>query len=317
MELIKNTRVTFHPVGHIYKLDGKKRLIGVTSLMKKFGLSVDYSDIPDDVLKRAADRGTAIHKTFEDYDNKKMVAQTPELKAYRKLGLNVLASEYLVSDNETVASSIDKVLYVDDATVDIADVKTTSKFYGDTVGIQLGIYAYLFERQNPGIKVRDCYGIHVDGKGSTVKVKLKPVERWPVEKAIELIGWERDGIDPSEVAPATEAPAPSLTSLLPAAAAEKVVEAERTIASLKESIKKFEESVAEYRDSIVRHMQGNGIKKMEFSGCSFTLKDEYTRESIDSAALRKKYPDIATECTKTTTVKASVIFKENNNQKTS
>ena len=38
MELIKNTRVTFHPVGHIYKLDGKKRLIGVTSLMKKYGL---------------------------------------------------------------------------------------------------------------------------------------------------------------------------------------------------------------------------------------------------------------------------------------
>lgn len=309
MELIKNTRVTFHPVGHIYKLDGKKRLIGVTSLMKKYGLSVDYSDIPEDVLKRAADRGTAIHKVFEDYDNGREVVETPELKAYRKLGLNVLESEYLVSDNETLASSIDKVLYVDDATVDIADVKTTSRFHDDTVGIQLGIYAYLFERQNPGIKVRDCYGIHVRNGGA----KLIKVERWPSGKAAELIGWERDGIDPSEVAAEKEAPAPSLTSLLPAKAAEKVVEAERTIASLKESIKKFEDSVAEYRDSIVRHMQGNAIKKMEFSGCSFTLKDEYTRESIDSAALRKKYPDIAIECTKTTTVKASVIFKENYN----
>lgn len=313
MELIKNTRVTFHPVGHIYKLDGKKRLIGVTSLMKKYGLSVDYSDIPEDVLKRAADRGTAIHKVFEDYDNKEMVVETPKLKAYKKLGLNVLASEYLVSDNETVATSIDKVLFVDEETVDLADVKATSRFYDEPVSRQLGISAHLFELQNPGIRVRNCYGIHVDEKGSTVKVKLKPVERWPVERVVELIGWERDGVDPSEVAPATEAPAPSLTSLLPAKAAEKVVEAERTIASLKESIKKFEDSVAEYRDSIVRHMQGNGIKKMEFSGCSFTLKDEYTRESIDSAAIRKKYPDIATECTKTTTVKASVIFKENNN----
>ena len=62
MQLANNTRIFFDETSHTYLLDDDKILIGVTSLMKKFGLSPDYSGIPEATLKKAAEEGTAIHK---------------------------------------------------------------------------------------------------------------------------------------------------------------------------------------------------------------------------------------------------------------
>ena len=110
MKLKVNKKVFFSDIVHCYLNDKGEELIGVTSLMKKHGLGADYSGIPQDVLERAAERGSRVHRLLEDYDNGKAVEDCPILQSYKSLGLQVAASEYLISDNRTVASSIDKVL---------------------------------------------------------------------------------------------------------------------------------------------------------------------------------------------------------------
>ena len=106
MELRNNTRVFFDPLSHTY-LMGDKILTGVTTLMRKHGLSPDYSGIPKATLDKAAEEGTAIHKEIEDYDNGLSVLRTPLIEDYIALcqqnGLKFLANEYLVSDDESVA----------------------------------------------------------------------------------------------------------------------------------------------------------------------------------------------------------------------
>lgn len=71
MRLKKNSKVFFSDIVHCYLNDKGEELIGVTSLMKKHGLGADYSGIPQDVLERAAERGSRVHKLLEDYDNGK------------------------------------------------------------------------------------------------------------------------------------------------------------------------------------------------------------------------------------------------------
>lgn len=53
-------RVVFNEEQHTYWL-GDKRLISVTRLLKKHGLSTDYSAVNPDVLEKAAKKGTAVH----------------------------------------------------------------------------------------------------------------------------------------------------------------------------------------------------------------------------------------------------------------
>ena len=52
---------SFRPEDHTYWLDGKK-LPGVTSILKLLG---GYEGIPERVLRKAADRGTAVHAVTE------------------------------------------------------------------------------------------------------------------------------------------------------------------------------------------------------------------------------------------------------------
>ena len=124
-KLNKVTRVEFYPFTHQYILDGEKALIGVTCLMRNQGLSPDYSFIDQDVLDHAADLGTQAHEAIEAYCNGETTPDIPLIKSFKKLGLDIIATEYLVTDYEVVASSIDLVAKVDDNTVDLIDMKRT------------------------------------------------------------------------------------------------------------------------------------------------------------------------------------------------
>ena len=109
MKLVKNEKVFFSEEAHIYLNENGDELIGVTSLMRKHGLGADYSGIPEATLRRAAEEGTALHKEIEDYETGQAVLISPLIQEYQKLGLKCVAVEYLVSDDTTVASSIDGV----------------------------------------------------------------------------------------------------------------------------------------------------------------------------------------------------------------
>lgn len=309
MELRNNANVYFEPLSHTY-LCGDKELIGVTTLMAKHGLSPDYSGIPKATLMKAAEEGTAIHREIQDYDNGLSVLRTPLIEEYSALcaekGLKFVASEYLVSDDETVASSIDCVYEAEKDVVDLVDIKTTTKPHLRPLAWQLGIYKVLFERQNPGKKVRNCYCLHIDRKTKEIK-GLIPIDIVTEAEVDGLISAERDGriyIDEYEE------PSAELV-LTDEELAAYVVQASE-IAELKDKIKRIEETIKGLDKRVLDYMLENNLETMEGGGGVFKLKKAYERASVDTDRLKKMQPGIYEQYKKVTTVAASVSFKKNN-----
>lgn len=301
MELKRIESVRFDELTHSYLLtrpDGSMALLkGVTTLMREHGLSPDYSGIDPAVLRRAAERGTAVHRLLQDYDDGRAAAETPELKAYRRLGLKVIASEYLVSDGERVASSIDKVIYVDESTVDLGDVKTTSELHTDAVAWQLSIYRWLFRLLNPGITVRKLYGIHVrDGRARLVEVEPVPPERVAALMEAEAAGRR------------LEAPA-GAEAVLTAEEGEALVSASLRIEGLKAAIRELEAARAAAADKVAAWMEANRVPELRACGCVLRLKASYETERLDSKRLRDEDPDTYAKYVKKTRVKPSVMVK--------
>lgn len=314
MELRNNDRVFFEPLSHTYLLDGEKPLIGVTELMKKHGLGADYSGIPEKVLNKAAEEGTALHKEIEDYDNGLSVLRSPLIEQYAKLcaqtGLIFVSNEYLVSDNELVASSIDGVYGLKNRErkkneVVLIDYKSTQKVHTRPLQFQLGIYKVLFERQNPGLTVVATYCLHLDKKTKSIKglVPIEPVSEAEVDALLEA---ERQGIIYIDD---KEEPSAELVLTDQELAAYVVQQAE--ITRLKEQIKKIEDTLKGMDNRVKDYMLEHGLEKLEGGGGVFTLKKAYKRAGIDVDRLKKIQPGLYEQYKKETTVSASISFKQN------
>lgn len=152
---------------HSYFLDGV-RIIGLTTLLRKHGITQDYSYIDPDVLARAAERGSQVHKECEVFDDWGTLPTHEWAVPYPSLGLKVIKSEFLVSYGTVVATQIDKIL--DDYSV--CDIKTSSKIDEQGVRWQCSIGAYMLEKQCH-VDVPHIYLIHLrDGK-----VTMRELER--------------------------------------------------------------------------------------------------------------------------------------------
>ena len=297
MRLRKNKEVAFNEWLHVYTASDGHTLIGVTELMKRHGLSPDYGGISKDVLEKAAARGTAIHQLLQDYDDGKAVIEDENLKAYKALGLKVHCSEYLVSDNEIVATFIDKVL--DDCS--LADVKSTSSVHRRPLEWQLSIGAYLFELQNPGKKVPHLYCIHVrDGKAKQIEVSRIPNDA--VERLLEC---ERCGVVYSDN------PVPSDAALALEEQAVVLAEQLDQIARLKLAIKETEQASEELQQRLYDYMTENNLDEMACELGTFIRKAPYTKKSLDSTRLKKEKPELYEQYLKESEIKGSITFKTN------
>lgn len=273
--LIQNTRVRFSENPHSYFLDNTRELIGVTSLMRKHGLAHDYSGINEDVMKAAAERGSKIHKDIEMYCKGETVEMTPELKAYIKLGIQPLANEYLVSDNEIVASMID-IVSTDN---DIIDVKTTSTLLIESLQWQLSIYAYLFELQT-GLKANKLYGLHIKDKKAKL-VEIRRIDNKEIEYLLECEKYDLPFIPTS-----TELPSEIKQELL------KLKDAMMVVSSIKEQLKVAEMAEKALKEHILSVMEDRKENILECEGVKITYVAPTIRESIDKDALQENYPDI-------------------------
>lgn len=194
-ELIKSA-VVFNEIEHSYTYLGV-RLTGVTSILSRTIFRDKYNGIPKEVLNKAAEYGHNIHEQIEIVDSMGVTSDTPAVQDYLRIRteakLTPIANEYLISDEDYMASSID-VLYGEEnyheVGIDICDVKTTSKLDMEYLSWQLSIYAYLFEKQNPHLKVRRLLAMWLPkpqyGRSALVEVLRKPKEAIDV-----LIKWDK------------------------------------------------------------------------------------------------------------------------------
>lgn len=187
--------VVFNEIDHTYTYLGTQ-LTGVTAMLSRTIFKGKYGGIPKNVLAKAADYGHNIHEQIEIVDSMGVTSDTPAVQDYLRIrqenGLIPVANEYLISDEEYMASSIDVLYGVEDCPtlVDLTDIKTTSKLDMEYLSWQLSIYAYLFERQNPHLKVRRLLAMWLPkpqyGRSALVDVLRKPKEAIDV-----LIKWDK------------------------------------------------------------------------------------------------------------------------------
>ena len=169
---LKHCSVVFNEEDHSYYLPEKEKyLSGITGMLERQLFPDTYEGIPEAIIRQAAEYGSSIHQSIEDFDMNWENDGTQEVADYISLtteqGLVHEISEYLITDNENYASMIDKVYRVDETTFDIGDIKT----YGtmtpekrEKARWQLSVYAYLFELQNKKTKVRRIFILHIRNK---------------------------------------------------------------------------------------------------------------------------------------------------------
>lgn len=128
---LNDSGILFDAESHTYCTKDGEVLQGITGRLKERAFPDEYKDVPEEVLQRAATRGTRIHNILELYDEVGLITdECQELQNYMKAQTefpflaNHLQSEYLITDGEKYASAIDKV-YVEDDGVILGDVKTT------------------------------------------------------------------------------------------------------------------------------------------------------------------------------------------------
>ena len=294
IQLNQNTRVSFEDITHSYLLDNEVYLMGVTSLMRKHGLSPNYDNIPIEVLQRAAERGSKVHQDIEDYCNGKEVVMTPSLKAYIGCGVKAIANEYLVSDNEIVASSIDIVADAGNGKVNLIDIKTTSVLHLESLSWQLSIYAFLFKFQNPDIEVAGLYGLHI----KSGKAQLVQVPRKDDSEIIDLLFCEKEDLPffpkAKELPTATK---DMLTTL-------EDVTAQITL--IKTSLKEAEDIKKAIEQKIIAEMEEKALKTLENGPMKVTYIAPYTREGVDAKKLQEAMPEVYDRYKKITNIGASI-----------
>ena len=166
---------------HEYLVDGLL-VPSITQLIKtKFGSK--YNFVRKDVLEKASQRGTEVHKAIEDYCTKGIETDLKELYNFKFLqkmyNFEVIENEIpviLFMDNTPVAAGrLDLVLKINEE-IGGGDIKSTSTLDKEYLAYQLNLYRLAY-KQCYGIEWKFLKGVHLkDDKRKFVDIPIKEQE---------------------------------------------------------------------------------------------------------------------------------------------
>ncbi len=280
--------VKFDKEKHTYHI-GDRQLQGITGLIGRHLFKDKYSDIPKEILDRAAEYGTLVHDELEDFINSGEMGISNEFTVffktyYPKIKGKTLYAEYLVSDEKHFATKIDLV-ELDGESVELTDYKTTYALDKDYLSWQLSICAYLFELQT-GVKVTKLKALHLRGD----ICEEHEIPRKSDKEVKKLLQAEIDGVEycPQQLVLAENEIA--------------LIQSLETFLSLKETEKRVKELIKE-------KMLEQGLYKVKVGDFEFTYCEPTTRQSLDSKTLKKEMPDVYEQYTISSAVADSVRIK--------
>ena len=100
---LKNSGVFFNEEAHEYWL-GDKQLSGITGMLQRQLFPDEFNGISEATLNAAAEYGTGVHSSIEDFDKNWINDGTQETVDYIQIckdyGLTHEASEYNVTDSK-------------------------------------------------------------------------------------------------------------------------------------------------------------------------------------------------------------------------
>ena len=301
-----NSPVLFNEDGHTYTLEGHT-LQGVTPIISWL-FPETYKGIPQSILENAAQYGGMIHKKIELADSMgivddQVVRDYMELKEQK--GVKTLVNEYLVSDERRIASSIDVVM----DNLDLWDVKTTSKVHIPNVTMQLSIYAWLFEEQNPGLKAGDlyCCWLPKPQYGKADLIKLNRVSADICQEIVQIWACGGDPLQARAILAQTgfQMEKQRTVGEVPISMQDLMDE----LITISDTKKQLEEREKAIKDVLLQQMSDAGADKWANDLIEVTRKGAYERTSIDSTRLKKEQPDLFERFKKVTKVAESITYK--------
>lgn len=309
--------VTLDTACHIYTAPDGSHPTGITSFVSWL-FPDTYQGVSDEAMTAARQRGSAIHLECQ-LATEMGVEPGPECltetRAYFTLlaeaGLTPRRAEYLISDpGRPIASSIDAVATAADGQVTLIDIKTTSQIHIPNVTTQLSLYADLFERQNPGLRVARLIAAWLP-RPLYSSPRLYDIDRLataPLTAALDAwisgdgdsTPWRRS-LFPDLIEFATER--------LPAT----IADAEAALIAIEAEARRVKARRERLADGLRQLMERSGTKRWTGDRVTITYVAPATRQSLDTKALRADHPDIARAYTRETPTAASVRIKINDN----
>lgn len=295
--------IVFDPEAHEYLLIGEDftstAYSGVTSILSQVLFPSKYKDVDEDVLERAAARGTRIHELCQDTDTRPTDRRegdeqyAPEVTNYELLkvanDIEMIANEYLVSrDDWGIASQIDCV----DSEGNLYDIKTTYRLDTEYVSWQLSFYAEMYEAQNPSHKAGKLYAIWLRG----AECKLVEVPRKTPAQIQQVIdAWQADET-------LTTADGDDI---------DRLVAIEEQIAILKDSLSELETKRLQALEPIKARMDDDGVKSVDNPRIKITIVADSTSTRFDSKRFKADHSDLfaqySTETTRAGYIKTTLI----------
>lgn len=295
--------IIFDPEAHEYLLIGEDftstAYSGVTSILSQVLFPNKYKDVDEEVLARAAARGTRIHELCQATDttptNRREGDEqyAPEVANYELLkvanDIEMITNEYLVSrDDWGIASQIDCV----DSDGNLYDIKTTYRLDTEYVSWQLSFYAEMYEAQNPTLKAGKLFAIWLRGTES----KLVEVPRKTPAQIQQVIdAWQAD-------VTLTTADGDDI---------DRLVAIEEQIAILKESLSELEIKRTQALEPIRVKMDEDGVKSVDNPRIKITIVADSTSSRFDSKRFKADHSDLfaqySTETTRAGYIKTTLI----------
>ena len=178
---------------HIYTLNGLE-IPSVTTIMKPLS-NAEYKGISENVLNRAAEKGTAVHNAAENWAKFQIEDIEPEYKGYfdaflswweEKKPVMVGSEVRLYHKIMRYAGTADLIAWID-GELTLVDYKTTSKLIEMNCGVQLEAYSKALASH--GIEVQGKRILHLkkDGKYAEMKFRSPDTRRWTVFGALKTV----------------------------------------------------------------------------------------------------------------------------------
>lgn len=172
---------------HTYIVDGVI-VPSVTQVLKvKFGGM--YDSVAPEVLKRAGERGTAVHKAIEDYCTKGIDLGNTEVRHFKFLqdyyGFEPIRNEIPIivsKDNVAVcAGRLDLIIDINNDRA-VADIKTTSTLNKEYLAYQLNLYRLGVLQCYPDLgDITKLYGLHIrEDKRKLVEIPINEGIAWDI-----------------------------------------------------------------------------------------------------------------------------------------
>ena len=292
MITLNHTDVVFRSEDHTYWL-ADKQLQGITSTLLRRAFPDKYADVDPEVLANAARRGTQLHEAIAFADRfgaddgaDKRVLNYLRLKEEHRL--TTVENEYLVSDLDRYASSIDIVMENDRGEVCLVDTKTTYSLDRRSVSLQLSIYRRFFERQNPELKVAHIYCLYLPNRDQNIA------------ELIELSPYDDETLDRLFQAEAED----KLFSLEPTPDEYPDIEAElRHWTAVKAEA---DAHIDQARTQLLTIMEQRGLSQIKSGYYTVSYIGAKKSSKFDSARFKKEHKDLYAEYQTETESKATI-----------